>query len=175
MKYIKVILILLLVWPKFWYERVARRAEEEWRNEGEIPPQYSEKTKKLIKKQKRAKLWTMIMSIIPFGPISFFVTWLSFRFEKEKTIEYFVSQQIPEIEELKESRRKRINTVIKYLEERFKTEDNISWENVILPGSEEEIKLKEFLFGENGVLTKKPERLKDKKEDYEETPEELNI
>lgn len=173
MKYIKIILILLLVWPKFWYDKVAGKAEEEWRKEGEIPPQYSENTKKFIKKQKRAKRLAIIMSLIPFGPLSLFGTWLSFRPEKERTIEYYVSQQIPEIEELKETRRKRIETLVKYLEEKFKFENDIKWENVILPGSEEEIQLKEFLFGENGILTREPE--KNKFNNDEEKTEELNI
>lgn len=172
MKYIKIFFILLLIWPKFWYEKVARKAEEEWRKEGEIPPQYSKKTKKLIKKQKQAKKWAMILSLIPFGPISLFGTWLSFRPEKERTIEYYVSQQVPEIEEIKETRRKRIETLIKYLEEKFKFENDIEWENTVLPGSEEELRLKEFLFGENGILTREPEKNKNKNE---ETSEELDI
>jgi len=173
MKYIKIFLILLLVWPKFWYDRVARKAEEEWRNDGEIPPQYSEKTKKLIKKQKRAKYWAMIMSLLPFGPFSLFTTWIAFRPEKEKTIEYYVSQQFSEIEEFKELRRKRIETIVRYLEEKFKIEDDINWEEVVLPDSEKELQLREFLFGENGLLTKGPE--KNKTINDEKTTEELNI
>lgn len=176
MKYIKIFFILLLIWPRIWYTKVAGKAEEKWRKGGEIPPQYSKETKKLIKKQKRAKRWAMIMSIIPFGPISLFVTWLSFRHEKERTIEFYVSQQIPEVEEFKENRRKRRETLIKYLEEKFKLESDINWENVMIPNLKEEDKLKELLFGENGILTKFPEKNKNnKKQEYEEEIEELNI
>lgn len=172
MKYVKVFLLLLLMWPKFWYGRRAWNVEKKWREKGEIPPQYSEETKKFIKKQKRDKRWALILSILPLGPISFLVTWLALRPEKKKSIEYYVSQQIPELEELKEIRRKRQETLIKYLEEKFKLED-INWEDVMLPGSEEEIKLREFLFGENGVLVKGPE--KDKINENEEETEELSI
>lgn len=173
MKYIKIIFLLLLIWPKFWYMKVANKTEEKWRKEGEIPPQYSDETKKLIKKQKRTKRWALILSIIPLGPLSLFVTWLAFYPEKKRTIEYQVSQQIPEIEEIRELRRQRQRTLIKYLEEKFKLEDDINWENTVLPGSEEELKLKEFLFGEQGILTQKPE--KDKYEKREEKTEELTI
>lgn len=170
MKYLKLFLILILVWPKFWYAKVAGKLEEDWKTDGEIPPQYSEKTKRLIKKQKRAKIWTLIMSIFPLGPISLFVTWLSFRFEDKKTIEYYVSQQIPEVEELKELKRKRRETIVKYLEERLKVEDNIDWENVTLPSREDEFQLREFLFGESGILTKEP-----KKEEYKNKKDEKQI
>ena len=173
MKYIKIFFILILVWPKFWYIRKAEQAEKIWKEEGERSPLYCETTKKLIKKQKRAKRWALIMSLFPLGPVSLFVTWLSFRFEKNKTIEYYVSQQIPEVEELRELRRKHRETLIKYLEEKFKVEDNINWENIILPGSEEELQIREFLFGENGILTRGP---KPKKENInEQEAEELNI
>ena len=135
MKYIKIIFLLLLIWPKFWYMKVANKAEEKWRKEGEIPPQYSDETKKLIKKQKRTILEAMRTR--------------------------------------RELRRQRQRTLIKYLEEKFKLEDDINWENTVLPGSEEELKLKEFLFGEQGILTQKPE--KDKYEKREEKTEELTI
>ena len=172
MKYVKVFLLLLLMWPKFWYGRRAWKVEKKWREKGEIPPQYSEETKKFIKKQKRDKRWALVLSIFPLGPISFFVTWLALRPEKKKSIEYYVSQQIPELEELKEIRRRRQETLIKYLEEKFKLED-INWEDVMLPGSEEEIRLREFLFGENGVLVKGPE--KDKINENENETEDLSI
>jgi hypothetical protein len=175
MKYLKAFFILILIWPKLWYTRIAWKAEEEWRAGGEIPPQYSEETKKLIKKQKRAKTWALIMSLIPLGPISLFMTWLSFRFENTKTIEYLVSQQNLEIEEIKELKRQRKETFIKYLEERLRLEEEgIDWENMNLPSSEQEQQLREFLFGKNGVLTKGPEKdnVKTKKD---EELEELNI
>ena len=155
MKYIKIFFILLLIWPKFWYMKVAGKAEEEWKRGGERPPQYSDETKKLIKKQKMAKRWSMILSIIPFGPI-----------------EYQFLQQIPEIEELKEIRLRRRETLIKYLEEKFKADNNIEWENIIL-NSERDKEIKEFLFGENGVLTREPENINNK--DEEEGTEEFNI
>ena len=175
MKYIKIILILLLVWPKFWYDRVARNAEEEWKKEGERSPLYSDKTKKLIKKQKRAKGWALLMSIIPFGPISMFVTWLSFRSENERTIEYQVSQQIPEIEKLKELGIKRRETFIKYLDEKFKADKDINWENILLD-NERAKQIEEFLFGENGVLVREPEKNNNTNNNNdEEKIEELNI
>lgn len=164
MKYVKIFFLLLLIWPKFWYTRKARKVEERWKLGGEIPPQYSNETKKLIIKQKRLKIWAIVMSLIPFGPISFFVTWLSFRPESKRTIEYQVSQQIPEVEELKELRRQRQKTIIKYLEEKFKSENDINWEEVIVPDNEEDTRLKEVLFGKKGILLSNTENKLDNDE-----------
>ena len=46
----------------------------------------------------------------------------------------------------------------------------------MLPGSEEELRLREFLFGEHGILTRGPEKNNNRNEkDNEEETEGLNI
>lgn len=172
----KSLIVLLLMWPRLWYARISWKLEDQWRRGGEIPPQYSDETKKLIKKQNRAWRWAMLFSILPFGPITMFVTWLAFRGEKNKTIKYYVSQQVPEIEEMKELRRQRIKTLTEYINEKFNAENDINWEDVLIPGVETEQAIREYLFGENGVLTRGPEKDKyEKKNNNEEEIEELNI
>ena len=171
----KSLIILLLMWPRLWYAKISWKLEEQWRKSGEIPPQYSDETKKLIKKQTRTWRWAMLFSIFPFGPISMFVTWLAFRTEKDKTIKYYVSKQLPEIEEMKELRRQRVRTLTEYINEKFNAENDIKWEDVLIPGAETERVIREYLFGENGVLIREPEKDKSKDNKDEGEIEKLDI
>ena len=77
---------------------------------------------------------------------------------------------------MKELRRQRIKTLTEYINEKFNAENDINWEDVLIPGVETEQAIREYLFGENGVLTRGPEKDKyEKKDNNEEEVEELNI
>lgn len=159
------IIVLISGWAKMiLYDPAIATITNEWKEKESIPPRFSKETKKLIRKQ---NLWItaiLLLSLIPFGPLSLLITSVLIYVDKN-TIREHLKLQDEVVENYKEELRQKKKNFLEELSKKVNADNDIDWTEMILPGSEEDKLLQEFLYGENGVLTKEP--LKNKKENHD--------
>lgn len=141
MKIIKIILTLLLVWPKFLvYDPIRKGVYKKWEEGEKKPVKYWKKVRWFKFLESFGKFLAIILAIIPLGPISMIATWLLIRGGYEKTIAYEEEHLSSEVEDFKEELRNRRKNIIDLVKESGEDENNINWSKVDL-FSEEAIKL----------------------------------
>lgn len=159
------ILILISGWTKLvLYDPAIAKITNKWKEDDSIPPRFSKETKKLIRKQDAWITLVLLLSLIPFGPVSFLITAILVGLDKN-TIRVHLKSQNDNIEDYKEELRQRKKNFLEEMSKKIKEDDKIDWTRIIIPGSEDDKLLQEFLYGPNGVLTKEP--LKNKKENHD--------
>lgn len=144
----KIFILIFLCWPKFIiYDPIIGKTTREWVSNDSIPPRFSKRTKQLIRKQWWVKFWTIILSIIPLGPISMITTMLLLRgqFSKGTLIKDELKKQSDRIETIKEELREGKRRFLSSLEKSVNKDKKFDWRQIILPGSPEELKIRELM------------------------------
>ena len=127
---IKFLLLILFSWPTLLiYNPIIKKTTKKWVDNESIPPRYSKETKKLLRKQKWAKFWAIFLGIIPFGPLSMIITWLSIRGKNGKglTIKEGLAKQFDGVEDFKEEQRRRKKLFIKNMTSLVEMDKKIDW------------------------------------------------
>lgn len=130
MEVIKFILLIVVAWPTiFIYEPGIKRTTKEWEDNESIPPRYSKRTKVLLRKQRWFKIISILLGIIPLGPISMLFTWLSIRGKHGKglTIKEGLAKQYDRVEDFKEDRRRKKELFIKNMKSQIEMDNKIDW------------------------------------------------
>ena len=144
----KIFILVFLCWSKFViYNPIVAKTTAEWENSGSIPPRFSKRTKQLLKKQWWAKFWTILLSIIPLGPISMIATLLLLRgrYSRGILIKDELKKQIDHVENFKEELRESKRNFLKSITESINKDKRFDWRQVVFPGSIEDLKLRELL------------------------------
>ncbi len=130
MEVVKFILLIVVAWPTiFIYEPGIKRTTKEWEDNESIPPRYSKRTKVLLRKQRWFKIISILLGIIPLGPISMLFTWLSIRGKRGKglTIKEGLAKQYDRVEDFKEDRRRKKELFIKNMKSQIEMDNKIDW------------------------------------------------
>jgi len=178
----KIFILIFLCWSKLViYNPIISKTTTEWKENDSIPPRFSERTKQLMKKQKWAKIWTIILSIIPLGPISMIATILLLHgpYSKGTLIKDELKKQSDNVENFKEELRKSKQRFLDIVEKGINKDRKFDWRQVVLPGSPEDIKIRDLMLQleSMGIFNTPPKdpKYKKKYEEYLESKEKENM